>query len=204
MEKEAGYGIIILAGGNSSRLGRPKQLLLYEGETLLQHCINVSTAMLTGPVVAVLGANADLLEHEVNDNRVKWVINPAWQEGMATSIRCGLEDLLARFPALAAVIVMVCDQPFVSASLLRELTDAYEKSKKQIVAASYAGTIGTPALFDQSMFQSLLALEGDAGAKKLMKENAGFLATVAFPMGTLDIDTEADYAALLQQTANHL
>ena len=193
--KSAGYGIILLAAGASTRLGKPKQLLAYQGKTLLQHALQVAVDTCASPVMAVIGAGADIFEQEIK-YPVQAVINNQWEEGMASSIRCGLTQLLNVEPATKAVIIMVCDQPFVTAQLFQDLITKYEQSGKAIVASSYKNSLGTPALFDKTIFAALLELKGDTGAKKLMKANPNQVDEVQFPMGEIDIDTEADYERL--------
>jgi len=95
------------------------------------------------------------------------VENKDWQEGIASSIRSGLNTVLEYEPGTDAVIFMVCDQPYVTGELLKEIMTAHESSGKDIVASSYAGTVGIPALFSKSYFDALRQLKGDEGAKKL-------------------------------------
>ncbi len=89
-------GVVILAAGASSRLGSPKQLLAYSGVTLLQHSIEV--ARVADAVVVVLGANADLIKAEIKNTTTNIIVNPDWKEGMASTIRCGLQTLLELNP----------------------------------------------------------------------------------------------------------
>jgi molybdenum cofactor cytidylyltransferase len=108
----------------------------------------------------------------------------------------GLSDLLRGNESIDAAIIMVCDQPFVTSSLLKELIARYEETKKPIVASAYQDTIGTPVLFDKSFFQALLSLKGQTGARKIISENIGSTSTIPFPLGYIDIDTKEDYEAL--------
>lgn len=187
--------IVILAAGASTRLGRPKQLLPWQGKTLLQHAVQTALTIATQPVV-VTGCNADQLAAGLNHTQVHIVFNPDWEQGIASSIRYGLQALLDRTPAPDQVIFMVCDQPFVSAELLLDLINERQKSQRSIVASSYAGTLGIPALFDKSMFPQLLDLQGDMGAKKLIQGHPDEVAFVEFPQGNIDIDTELEYEKL--------
>ncbi|MEO5889427.1 MAG: nucleotidyltransferase family protein [Ferruginibacter sp.] len=197
-------GIILLAAGSSSRMGKPKQLLLHNDNTLLAHAAQVAIDTGIKPVIAVLGANAGVLEKEIADKDVAVVINDAWSEGMASSIRCGLEKLLEILPEVAVAIILVCDQPFITGKLLKALAAKYQKTGKPIIASNYDGVMGTPALFDKTIFPALLSLTGDTGARKIMKENPGQLEIINFPLGNIDIDTDADYDNLLKsQAGNH-
>jgi len=189
--------IVILAAGGSSRLGRPKQLLHWQGKNLLQHAVQTALEITTQPVV-VTGAHADQLVAALNPTQVQIVFNPEWEQGIASSIRCGLQALLNRTPTPEQVIFMVCDQPFVSADLLLNLINEQQKSGKTIVASAYAETLGIPALFEKAMFPQLLDLQGDHGAKKLMQQHPDQTASVDFPQGHIDIDTVGEYEALIK------
>ena len=192
------FGIILLAAGSSSRLGKPKQLIIFEGKSLLQHGLQVAIDTGIGPVVTVLGANADLVSREVENQAVLVAINENWKEGMASSVRKGLQRLLNMAPETNAAIIMVCDQPFVTTKLLIDLVKKYQQTGKPIIASSYDNILGTPALFDKTIFAGLLELKGDTGAKKIIKENPDWVESVNFPLGKIDIDTEADYEGLPQ------
>jgi molybdenum cofactor cytidylyltransferase len=194
------YGIILLAAGQSARLGKPKQLLNYKGKTLLEHSLQVAIETQLQPIVTVLGANADLLKKSIDHLNTKVVINQQWSEGMATSIRCGMEELVRINPTIAGIIIMVCDQPYVTAKLLTDLVEKHEHFSKPIIASSYKNNIGTPALFDKTIFALLLSLKGDSGAKKIMKSNPDWVETVNFLFGEIDIDTTGDYDLLIKES----
>jgi molybdenum cofactor cytidylyltransferase len=192
------YGIVILAAGASTRLGQPKQLLEWQGKSLLQHVSGIAAESVNGPVVVVLGEYADELTDEP-DESARTVLNLGWQEGIASSIRCGLSSLLEITPAADGVIFLVCDQPHVTTELLKELVATHSKTHKPIVASKYANTLGIPALFDKTMFPELVNLQGDTGAKSIIHQYIELVETVAFPLGHIDIDTASDYEALQQQ-----
>jgi molybdenum cofactor cytidylyltransferase len=189
--------IVLLAAGMSVRLGSPKQVLVYEGKTLLRHSVEAALGTGMQPVLVVLGANRNLLEKELETIAgIRTVINNGWQEGMASSIRCGVEAALQLEPGLEGLIIMVCDQPFVSTSLLEELFQTQQKTEMPAVASSYRDNPGVPALFHKSFFNELLTLKGDSGARKLLKDQADRVALVPFPKGETDIDTMNDYMEL--------
>ena len=190
------YAIVILAAGKSKRLGTQKQLLQYKGKTLLNHAVD--TALKTGcpSVIVVLGSNINLLRKELKDKPVIIVENMGWQQGMASSIRCGLENITATKLRLHGVILMVCDQPHVNSSLLLNLLEKKQQTGLPIAASSYADKMGTPALFDKSFFPALMKLTGDKGAGKLISDNPDKVATLSFPGGITDIDTVEDYELL--------
>ena len=189
-------GIVILAAGASTRLGKPKQLLQYRGKTLLAHAINEATNSNADAIVVILGKNADLFKKEIDEKKVRVAINSSWEEGMASSLRLGLDTLINDKPYIDAVIFMVCDQPHVLSSILNELIITQQKTTKQIVASNYGDSVGPPALLHKKYFEELMKLSGDAGARKIIQKNMNDVATILFPEGNIDIDTEQDYEKL--------
>jgi molybdenum cofactor cytidylyltransferase len=191
--KTTNIGVILLAAGESSRLGRPKQLLTYEGKTLLQHSLQVARESKALPIVVVLGAHADIIKREIDGVNVQVVQNKDWQEGMASSIRCGINTFKQISPSAEGVIIMVCDQPYISAFLLIELIKAHQKTGKPIVASSFQNTFGPPVFFHNTFFNELLELKGDVGAKTIIHQHTDAVEVIPFPEGIYDVDTEADY-----------
>jgi molybdenum cofactor cytidylyltransferase len=190
--------IVILAAGSSSRLGIPKQNLVYEGKTLLQRAI--TSAKAAGEmVIVVLGCQSDTISQTINNAAVVLLINQQWQEGMASSIRLAVTYLQREDRQPDSIIFMLCDQPYVDAALLQNLKDTAILSNTGIVASSYRNTTGVPVLLKAGYFASLLQLKGNEGAKSLLKQYADDVATVPFPLGEVDIDTEADYSNLLKR-----
>ena len=190
-------GLILLAAGASRRLQQAKQLLPYQGTTLVQHSIQMALAAPVHPIIVVSGPGADLPVAENERLHLAFNYNP--EEGLASSIRCGLAALLRMEPQVEGTILMVCDQPFVTAGLLHSLVAACTEGDKEIAACSYKNTLGTPVFFKKSFFSKLAALKGDEGAKRIVKQHAGQVAAVPFPKGEIDIDTMEDYEYLLKQ-----
>lgn len=191
----AAVGILVLAAGESARLGRPKQSLPFGDTTLLGHAVAQALAARLGPVVVVLGAHADALRGHV-PAEAHIVLNRGWREGMASSIRAGLAVLEAEWPTVRAAIVMTCDQPHVSAELLRELAATWVTGGAPVVASRYGGTLGVPALFAREVWSELMALRGDRGAKAVIARHADMVQAVEFPGGEADVDTEEDWRRL--------
>ena len=192
-------GIIILAAGNASRFGSIKQLLHFNNKTLLQHVIDEAVDAGAEPIVVVTGANDDTVTKHINNELVKIVYNENWQQGMASGIAAGVQKAITLNNDIENIIISVCDQPFVSATLFRQLYQTQNTSVQHIVASAYADTVGTPALFTQKYFDALLSLTGEEGAKKIIKANADDVTTIDFPQGAIDIDTTKDYKDLLDQ-----
>ena len=188
-------GVIVLAAGESRRLPGPKQLLRYRGVTLLRRAAQNAIAAGCGPVVVVLGAHASQLRFEVSDLDVRIVENLRWQDGVSASIHTGLEALDA-IGTPDAVLLMTCDQPFVTTPLLTRLVQSYAASRPAAVACAYAGTLGVPALFDRAVVKELRRLTGDQGAKRVIEAHGPGVARVPFEEGAVDIDTPEDASRL--------
>jgi len=188
--------IIILAAGRSARMGSPKQLLSYQGKNLLQHTIDIASVSEIGPIIVVLGSGIEEISAQLNTNSLTIIENPNWESGMASSVVCGLNAMNNLYPDTEAVILMVCDQPFVNAKLLKDLIKKQKESGSSIVASSYENIHGTPALFHKEHFTELSLLNGDSGARSLIKKYAESIKTIPFDQGSIDIDTMDDYRNL--------
>jgi molybdenum cofactor cytidylyltransferase len=191
-------GLILLAAGASTRLGKPKQQLVYRNKTLLQHAVTQANASNCSPVVIVLGAYAGDILPGIKEYCEHITINADWQQGMGSSIRKGLNELLKIQPNIDSVIIMLCDQPHVDAQLLNELMWQREKQGKNIVACAYDETLGPPVLFARSYFDELQSLQGAEGARKLLKRHADAVCNIPFSNGSLDIDILSDYEDLVK------
>lgn len=189
-------GIVLLAAGASTRLGRPKQLLAYHGQTLLQHSVQTAAASRAQQVMVVLGASSEKLASEMKEANVHVVVNTEWQEGMGSSIRCGINAITGLDSAFEGMIIMVCDQPFVTTDLLNEIIDTHRRTGKQIIACSYEDSFGPPVFFHRSLFKELMQLKGDIGARSILIQHTDTVEVIPFPQGTFDVDTEEDYERL--------
>ncbi|MBD2743906.1 nucleotidyltransferase family protein [Coleofasciculus sp. FACHB-1120] len=186
-------GLIILAAGASTRMGTPKQLLLYQGRSFLRHTAEIAIASLCQPIVVVLGANAEQIKPEVSELPIQIVENPQWAEGMSSSIRVGIEALDNLNQSLDAVAIALCDQPFISSQLLNQIVEAYQVTRRPIIASEYAGSLGVPALFSRALFPELMSLKTTEGAKQIIKKHSPEVFRIPFPGGAIDIDTPKDY-----------
>lgn len=190
--------IIILAAGNSSRLGKPKQLLPYRQKTLIEHIV-AEALQTAAPVTVVTGAAAKEVTACLKSKDVVLLYNPDWPSGMASGIAVGLANALSLNDQLRNIILTVCDQPFVTTELFKQLLNAQHQTGKGIIACRYADTVGTPVLFDAKYFERLKELSGQEGAKRLLNTYSDDVATVPFTDGRIDIDTEEDYQKLLNK-----
>ena len=190
------YGSIVLAAGASTRMSTPKQLLEYQGKSLLRQATSAAVAAVDGPVAVVLGAYAGQMYPELEGLPVLPVVNAEWPEGMGSSIRTGMKALLQAQPELEGVLLMLCDQPYVQASTLRALLEAHQQTKAPVAASCYAEVLGVPAFFHRSFFDKLLALQGQEGARKVISAHPEAVVAVPFPEGIIDMDTPGDYERL--------
>ena len=189
--------ILILAAGNSSRLGSPKQLIEFEGQTLIERITEIALTI-SEEVLIVLGGNADQILPKLAkfENTISTVFNPDWEEGMGTSIRIGVEKLAKNSDS---IIVLLSDQPFISKVLLQNMVQIYAKTQNPIISCVYNNTLGVPILFNKSIFSELLKLSGDKGAKSFLHLYENKISTVDFPEGIIDIDTIDD----VKKMVNH-
>jgi molybdenum cofactor cytidylyltransferase len=202
--EKSSVAIIILAAGASTRMGKPKQLLEYKGRSLIQHTVEVAIASVCHPIIVVLGAYAERIKPEIAKLSVETVENSLWPQGMSTSIRTGIETLIKNYSQAEAAILMLCDQPFVSASLINRLVDLYRNTSAPIVTSEYDRILGVPALFKRTLFPQLTALRGDTGARKIIQKYLQKVARVSFDRGVIDIDTPQDYTQILTYRKNKL
>jgi len=184
-------GLIILAAGTSSRLGRPKQLLEYKGKPLLQHAIDIAGQFEWGAGVLVLGANARRIEQKIDPKGLDLIRNEKWEEGIASSIRLGLSHLREKKSDLHHALFLLSDQPYLTVEVLRLLLSVHEENKS-ITACKYQGQIGVPVILSHAFFNDLMQLEGDQGAKKIVMNNFDTTSTIPFEGGEVDVDTEED------------
>lgn len=197
-EKLSKIALIILAAGNSSRLGKPKQLVVFDGETLLERIVRESLESICSPILVVTGKDSANFRQHLNKFDVQTVENKDWEQGMGSSISCGTREILAINDDLDGVVLCVCDQPFVKAETINNLVNIYVAKKYKIIASSYGKTLGVPALFDKSLFSELTELQGKSGAKKIIEKFLSETFLVEFPRGEIDVDTEEDIEKLLK------
>jgi CTP:molybdopterin cytidylyltransferase MocA len=182
-----GAAAVVLAAGGSRRLGRPKQVVPWQGEALVRRAARAAVESSCARVVVVVGAAEPQVRDALVGLPVDVVSNSDWTEGIASSIRCGVAEVARG--GEGAVLLVACDQPALTAAHLDRIVGSWARGACA-VGSRYAGTLGIPALFDRSLFPSLLALRGDAGAKKLL--GAGEVAAVDWAQGAHDVDTPQD------------
>lgn len=188
--------VLILAGGAASRMQQPKMLLPLGNSTVLQTILAETEAILPSKLFVITGYYHDEIVAAGIDPSII-LYNEAWAEGMASSIRRGIRALQKEGGGLDAVMIVVSDQPFLHRELLKQMMQLKMQTGKGIVAATYQGINGTPVLFDWKYVDALLQLQGDTGAKQVLKQHSNNMVAIAFPDGAMDIDTPEDYQKVL-------
>lgn len=183
---------LLLAAGGSSRLGQPKQLIEFEGKTLIRRAAEALIEAGCSPVVVVLGAEVERSSEQLEGLDVEIIVNDEWKSGMSSSIRCGMKPI----GDADAVLVTLVDQPFVTGEKLRHLIEAFKSGKPEIVAAEYNGIAGVPAVFAASLFPALTSIEGDKGARGIIRNSSNAI-TIPLPEATTDIDRTSDLDRLM-------
>jgi CTP:molybdopterin cytidylyltransferase MocA len=187
---------IILAAGASKRMGEPKQLLQFGGETMLRRAARVALEAGCQPVMVVTGAEATVVRETLRGLEVREAENEQWKSGMSSSVRVGIEAVLTANPRTTAVVLMVCDQPFVTRDVIAGFVRAHCETNCSIVASRYNRSYGVPALFGRTHFAELMKLEGAGGAKQVIQRHLRKVHFLPFPKGQVDIDTREDFARL--------
>ncbi len=191
-QKKAKLSIILLAAGSSSRLGEPKQLLPFKQQVLVQERVSTIQNAFKGAceVVVVTGAKRKEVKLALRGLDYLEAFNAHFSDGMSTSVKTGLQHVSSNTDAAMFLLV---DQPFISEKHLIEMEEKWQQMTKKVVAASYAGILGVPAIFPASYFDLLQALSGDQGARKvLMKLPANDVLPYHLPEASVDIDTLED------------
>jgi molybdenum cofactor cytidylyltransferase len=184
---------VLLAAGASTRLGQSKQLIRLEGESLLHRTARLAVEAGCSPVFVVLGFEAQRMQVELRGLPVEVLTNPQWEEGMGSSLRFGMTALCRHQPQPDSVLVLLCDQPRLTAEHLRELLAAHKEGGGSAITASvYAQRAGVPAIFPARLFPELLASVGDQGAKNLIRAHAVDVQGILWPEGEFDLDRPQD------------
>lgn len=185
--------VLVLAAGAASRFGSPKQLARLHGQSLLPRAVARATEAAGHAVTVVLGAHAAEVAPSLRGRAASIVINRQWQEGLASSLRAGVAQLPG---STEAVLVMLADQVGVTTQDLRRLISVWRQQPDHVVAASYAGQTGVPAIFPAHCFAAIQELRGDVGARPLLRRLSDRVVRVPMAGAALDIDTPEDLRRL--------
>ena len=191
---------VVLAAGASRRMGRAKQLLPVGGRPLLEGVVASACASRLDEVLVVLGARAEEIRAAVDLGRARPVLNPDHAVGMSTSLRAGLAAL---GPAVDRAVVILGDQPAVSAALLDELLDLQERSGLPAAALSFDGLLHPPVVLRRELWGDLESLEGDVGCRAVIRARPELVAALLAEGGLrhpVDVDSPEDYARLVGES----
>ncbi len=193
---QTSIAVLVLAAGASRRMGQTKQLMPWNETTLLGSVIQNAKASKADKVVVVVGANSEPVSAEAQKQGVPSVLNDRWEQGMGSSIVCGIKHLLEDDVSYAGVVIVLADQPLVDNGYLNSLIFHFREGEKQMVATNYKNKAGVPALFGRSYFEDLLVLNQEYGAKAFLKEHTQDTLLVEAGHRVSDIDTPEDYQDL--------
>jgi molybdenum cofactor cytidylyltransferase len=197
MEINTQLGVVILAAGKASRMGEPKALLTYHGHSFLLNTYKLAQSVHPKGIITVLGHYFDQMSAHCDTHKIPFILNDAYENGMSSSIQCGLTYLLSHFPGVNMVLILLADQPKINEEHISALLHKVSTLKSLMVCTAYSGTYGVPAVFKKEYFHELLALKGEKGAKDLIeKQVINNENTVLFEDGNMDIDTPEDYKKL--------
>jgi molybdenum cofactor cytidylyltransferase len=185
--------VLVLAAGASHRLGQPKQLVKLGGRPLLHRVVAHAVSLSGHAVTVVLGAHASELSRLLAHSSASTVINREWEEGMASSIRRGMEALPS---GCEAVLILLGDQVGVTADDLRRLASAWNGEPSVIAASVYDQHLGVPAIFPHVFFKELAELRGESGARVIIERNQYRVNRVPMANAAIDLDTPEDLQRL--------
>lgn len=183
---------LVLAAGGSSRLGRPKQLEPWGETTLLGNVVAMSRSFPVDEIWVVLGAEAERVQREVDLTECGVIENPEWEEGMASSLRAGI-DALSRLSKADAALIVLGDQPGIDPEVVATLVAERGRSNRLALIPKYRYTWGHPVLVERQLWPRLMALSGDVGAKPMLAAHPEWVDEVWFDtLAPRDVDTPAD------------
>lgn len=187
------WGVMILAAGEASRMGKAKMLLPFKEKTILEKILDEVLVLNPNILSIVTGRYHQEISSVIQNDGVHLVYNADYQKGMSSSIQKGLSAMQQQCRDMQFLFILVADQPFLNQALLQSMIQLHQESKKGLIAASYQGVAGTPLLLSAKYFEELDQLKGDKGARVILHHYPDDLETVDFEMGGLDIDTVSDY-----------
>jgi molybdenum cofactor cytidylyltransferase len=161
---------VILAAGESKRMGSPKALLLYNNRTFLEHLLDITRHPKIGSQLIVLGAGAEEISKQVGLTPQQTVVNPDWQSGQLSSIKAALKSIGAR--STDGVLLCLVDHPLITSALVSELIESFYRSGKSIALPTFRGKRGHPVIFAAELFAELLEAPEETGARSVVWKHA--------------------------------
>jgi molybdenum cofactor cytidylyltransferase len=191
---------IVIAAGESKRMGKTKQLLPWEGKILLQHVLDSIMGSEVGEVILVLGCEAERILERVNTQKIKVIINPDYPQGMITSIRYGLAAI---GKGAEAFFIVLGDQPGISPQIYNQLIREFRRiyPSKRILLPTCQGKKGHPALFSIDFREEGSAIKGDVGFRQIILDHPQDILQIELGTDAVlnDVDTPEDYQNLLKR-----
>lgn len=187
---------IILAAGASRRLGSPKQLLNINGKALINHTLDIALASEVKDWLLVLGANKEKILQELDQHSTDLCIFEGWEKGMGASLSASIRFLKGKGISTEAYLFLVCDQPYLTKEYINLLVKSWRKHKT-IIASTYKSKPSVPAVIPSDYEAQLIRLQGDKGARDILRQNEGRL--LNFEAGAHDLDTQEDYKKYLNK-----
>ncbi len=192
--------MLLLAAGNSSRMGFPKQLLKWKNTNILQHAINTVNEIITGDKILVLGANFEKIKSNINTSETNVLYNENWKKGLGNSIAFGVNFLKKNFPNTESVLILLADQPLIDVNYLKLILKSHNQNSNKITCTTYDnGKFGVPAIFNKIYFEELEQLNNDTGAKVLLKKYSSEVIALDGIKIVRDIDTIEEYDELYKE-----
>jgi molybdenum cofactor cytidylyltransferase len=189
---------IVLAAGSSERLGQPKQLVKWQGTTLVRRAAELALDVCNAGVSVVVGASSSQVTTELEGLSAAIVYNNSWQTGMGSSLKAGIQ---ASSKDADGLLLMLCDQPGIESDDLIRLVNVWQNQPDNPAAAAYSGTVGVPAILPAAMLPALDGISGDAGAGGLLRRYSD-TSLVEMPSAAWDIDIATDLLWLRDNNEN--
>jgi molybdenum cofactor cytidylyltransferase len=190
-------GGVVLAAGASRRMGKPKQLLQFRGSTILRRVVEEALASSLSRVLVVVGAHAPVAAAALRGLPVGIIENVDWAQGQGSSVATGVRALRERAPDTTGVVLLLSDQPLVTASSIDLLITTHRTTGTLIVCSRRGDRLEAPALFSFAFFDELAALRDDAGSREILTRNESRALGIDLPDAEFDIDTPEDYQRLI-------
>ncbi len=196
MDKSNFISVILLAAGESKRMGKPKLLLPLGGGTILEKTVDNILSSRVDEVIVVLGAEAQEMEKAITGKPVKVVFNPDYRQGMSTSLIAGLKQVSSQ---AQRVMVALSDQPLIEKDTYNKLINESLNSNKGITVPLYKTKRGNPIIFAISYKEELLQLKGDIGGREILRRHPDDILEVAIDSGSIyiNLNTMGDYRSVL-------
>ena len=185
--------IVVLAAGNSKRMGQSKQLLPWKDSTLLGSAIKNAFSVEADEIFVVLGAYRNEITNKIDLSKTNILINEDWEQGLGSSIALATLEIDQKYPNINAILFVLADQPFISVHHLNAIIAIHNKEKGIIIMTRKEDYRGVPVLFPRKFFSELMLLSNDEGAKQIINRNKNQVREVVAYDDITDIDTMESY-----------